>query len=99
MPPIKSTKVGPALTGGPSGNPVTLMIPEAAWMVMSIARLSRSGPVMPKPVHDLPANPEPVHRARREVFQKHVGAFNHAQQQIAAARLLEVEGHRMLVLV
>ena len=47
---MKSTKVGPALTGGPSGKPVTLMIPEAAWIVISIARLSRSGPLSPKPV-------------------------------------------------
>ena len=47
---MKSTRVGPALTGGPSGKPVTLMIPEAAWIVISIARLSRSGPLMPKPV-------------------------------------------------
>ena len=33
-----------------SGAPVTLMIPEAAWIVRSIARLSRSGPLMPNPV-------------------------------------------------
>ena len=47
---MKSTSVGPAFIGGPSGSPVTLMMPEAAWMVKSIARLSRSGPLMPKPV-------------------------------------------------
>ena len=47
---MKSTTVGPALTGGPSGKPVTLMMPDAAWIVMSMARLSRSGPEMPKPV-------------------------------------------------
>ena len=46
---MKSTSVGPAFTGGPSGKPVTLMMPDCAWMVKSIARLSRSGPVMPKP--------------------------------------------------
>ena len=47
---MKSTSVGPAFIGGPSGAPVTLMIPELAWMVKSIARLSRSGPEMPYPV-------------------------------------------------
>ena len=47
---MKSTRVGPAFIGGPSGAPVTLMMPEAAWIVRSIAKLSRSGPLIPKPV-------------------------------------------------
>jgi hypothetical protein len=44
---MKSAIAGPAFTGGPSGKPVTLIAPEAAWMVMSMARLSRSGPERP----------------------------------------------------
>ena len=33
----------------PSGKPVMLMMPEAACTVRSIARVSRSGPEIPKP--------------------------------------------------
>ena len=39
-----------AFTGGPSGNPVTLMMPDTACTVRSIARLSLSGPLRPKPL-------------------------------------------------
>jgi hypothetical protein len=44
---MKSATAGPALTGGPSGKPVAAISPETAWIVRSIARLSRSGPVRP----------------------------------------------------
>jgi len=47
MPEMKSTTAGPALTGGPSAKPVAAMSPEIAWIVRSIARLSRSGPLIP----------------------------------------------------
>ena len=35
------------LTGGPSAKPVVLIRPDTAWIVRSIARLSRSGPDSP----------------------------------------------------
>ncbi len=44
---MKSVMAGPALTGGPSAKPVTLMMPDTAWTVRSIARLSRIGPDNP----------------------------------------------------
>ena len=108
---MKSTRVGPAFIGGPSGAPVTLMMPEAAWIVRSIARLSRSGPADAEPgagrvdqarvdlVQHRPADPEIVHRARREILQQHIGPPHHLEQQFAPARMLEVQGHRALVLV
>jgi len=38
---------GPDFNGGRSGSPVTLISPDTAWIVKSIAKLSRSGPVSP----------------------------------------------------
>ena len=38
---------GPTLRGGPSGSPVRLMAPPTAWMIMSYAGWSRSGPLSP----------------------------------------------------
>ena len=38
MPVPVSPKLGPGLTGGRSGSPVTLIMPPAAWAIMSKAR-------------------------------------------------------------
>ena len=40
---------------------------------------------------------EPVHHPRREILQQHVGFPGHAEQQLLAALVLEVEGDRPLV--
>ena len=37
----------PTSTGGPSGNPVTLISPDSAWMTTSNAPSHASGPVCP----------------------------------------------------
>src|SRR6516225_554593 len=108
MPERKSTIAGPALTGGPSGKPVVLISPETAWIVRSIARLSRSGPLRPAgaggidearidPAQLGPADPEPVHRPRREILEQHIDAPDHLQQQGAAALVLQIEGDRTFV--
>src|SRR5712691_165957 len=100
MPEMKSTIAGPALTGGPSGNPVAAISPETAWIVRSIARLSRSGPrqavtrargvdkTWVDPVQYLPADTEPVHDPRREILQQDVAALDHPEQQRAASLVL-----------
>jgi hypothetical protein len=46
-----------------------------------------------------PTDAETVHRAGREIFEQYIGALDHAEQQFAAARVLEVQCDRVLVLV
>src|SRR5580700_1593904 len=45
----------------------------------------------------LPAEPEPVERARREALDDDVGAARELQEDIRAARMVEVERERALV--
>jgi hypothetical protein len=49
MPVPVSPSVAPGLTGGPSGWPLTLMMPPQACAIMSKARLSSYGLPAPKP--------------------------------------------------
>jgi hypothetical protein len=44
---MKSTTAAPHFKGGPSGIPVTLMMPDEACTVRSIAIQSRFGPESP----------------------------------------------------
>ena len=48
-PALRSETGTPHLTGLPSGSPVTLMIPEAAWAIRSKPGRCAYGPVCPKP--------------------------------------------------
>jgi hypothetical protein len=50
MPVPVSPNDGPGLTGGRSLSPVTLMVPPAAWAIMSKARLFSYGEPAPKPL-------------------------------------------------
>ena len=45
---MKSEIGTPHFTGAPSGSPVTLMMPEAAWMVTSKPPDLARGPAWPK---------------------------------------------------
>ena len=47
--PMEAKADEPAFTGGPSGKPVTLIIPDDACTVTSIASRSQSGPDRPYP--------------------------------------------------
>ena len=49
------------------------------------------------PVQHLPADAEPVHNPGCEILKQHVAAFDHAEQQRAAAFVLQVQGDRALV--
>ncbi len=108
---MKSTRVGPALTGGPSGKAGDAHDPRGRLdrhvhrqiVAVGAAEPEAGARGVDQPRVDLvqpaPADAEAVHRAGREIFEQHVGALDHAEQQFATARLLQIEGHRVLVLV
>ncbi len=109
MPVPVSPKVGPALHGRPSRSPVIAMVPPQAWAIMSKARLllvraaaaeafdlAIDQPRMQR-VHDLPAEPQPLDRAGREILDKDVGAPRHLLDQREAPLGFQIDRDRFLV--
>ena len=110
--PVMSAAGTPTLTGGPSAEPVTLMIPLTAWTTPSTPGRSRQGPVLaerrdgrvdePRVAlrQGLVADPEPIGDARAEALEADVALVGEAQHDVAAGlRLLEVDGEAALVAV
>jgi hypothetical protein len=108
---MKSTRVGPALTGGPSGKPGDAhdprgrldrhvhceIVPVGAADAETGARAIDQARV--ERVQPGPANAEIVHRPGRKVFEQYVGVLGHPFEQSSAALVFQVQGDRVLVLV
>jgi hypothetical protein len=106
---MKSTTAGPALTGGPSGKPVAAISPEtrldrqihrqivAIRPSQAVTRARGVDEARIYPVQYLPADAETVHDPGREILQQDVAALDHAEQQRAAALMLQVQSDRALV--
>ena len=77
----------PTVTGGPSSQPVVLMMPDMAWMSRSRPGQSARGPVWPYPdkeqytrrglscMHPLGIEPQTGHHPRAKVVHQDVTAL------------------------
>ena len=84
---MKSTRVGPALTGGPSGESGHAHDPGGGLDRHVHRQIVAIGPAdaeagarrIDQPrvdlAHPAPANAETVHRAGREIFEQYIGAL------------------------
>ena len=107
---MKSTSVGPALTrpvgkAGDAHDPRSGLNRHVHRQIVAVRPAdakARAGGV-DQPWVDLmqpaPADAELVHRAGREILEQHIGALDHAEQQLAAARVLQIQRNRVLILV
>ena len=111
MPDRKSTTAGPGLQRRPvglagdadqAGHRLDRQIHRQIVTVGTAQAISRArGINQPRVdlVQNLEADAEPVHHPRRKVLQQHVALRGHAEQQLLAALVLEVESDRALVRV
>jgi hypothetical protein len=108
---MKSTRVGPALTGGPVREAGHAHDPRGGLDRHVHREVVTIGPTDAETgargINELrvdlaqpaPADPEAVHRAGREILEQNVGSLDHLAKQFAAALVFEVQGDRVLVLV